>query len=218
MSPQLECPVCHLANRPGARACEECGWDFMLNRPGKARRGSDSSRDVGLYGLALGTVVSPVRTMDAFFYYVNDTAMLGKMAIFYLASLPIAGFIAGGGESDAWVKGTLAEAVGFAVSLVCIIGAGRLLGQSGSIAGAAVILGFVRAVVTFILGLYVLAIVVGLTGPNFIVFLIFLVWNVVLNIVALTNIFGCSAGVAFFISIIAGLLQGVVTRHLGVGS
>lgn len=218
MTLDRECPSCHRVNRPGARACDGCGFDFVTGRPGKNRRDASSVPLKGVFGLALGTVVHPVDTVDSFFYYVSDTAMLGRMAIFYLVSLPIAGFIAGGAEVGTWLQGTVAEAVGFAVSVVCIVGAGRLLGQSGSLAGTAVILGFVRAVVTFVLGLYVLAIVIGLMSPNVIVLIVFLVWNVVLNIVALTNIFGCSAGVAFFIVFIAAILHGVVLRALGVAT
>ena len=81
---------------------------------------------------------------------------------------------------------------------------------------SAVILGFVRAVVTFVMCLYAIGIVIGLMPLSLIAILGFLIWNFVLNIVALTNIFGCSPGIAFFISLISGFLQGVVTRALGI--
>lgn len=211
-----ECPSCHRVNLPTARTCEECAFDLINHRPGRQRRGGGVVAQPGVVGLAMGTIIHPVNTMDSFFYYVSDSAMLGKMVLFYLISLPVAGFVTGGGEMENWVQGTVAEAAGFVVSTLCIIGAGRLLGQSGSILGAGVILGFVRAVVSLVLGLYVLGVVIGLMPFNLLVMLVFLIWNIVLNIVALTNIFGCSASVAFFISIIAGILHAVVSRAIGV--
>ncbi|HTF56547.1 MAG TPA: zinc ribbon domain-containing protein [Planctomycetota bacterium] len=216
MATGRECPACHRVNRPGARACEECGFDFITGRAPAPKRSRSGESQPGVFGLAVGTLVHPVRTMDAFFYYVNDTAMLGKMAIFFLVSLPIAGLIAAGGETGRWVQGTFAEAVGFAVSTICIVLAGRIIGQSSSLIGAAAILGFVRAVVTFVSGLWLLAIITGLTGASFFVILIFLIWGIVLNIVALTNIFGCSGYVAFFISLVAGILQWFITKAVGV--
>jgi len=216
MSLTRDCPSCRGVSRSSARTCEECGFDFVTGRPGRARRLKGGEVQPGVLGLAVGTIVHPVRTMDSFFYFVSDTAMLGRMVVFYLVSLPIAGFIAGGAETHAWVQGIFAEAAGFIVSTLCILGAGRLLGQSGSLVGAGVILGFVRAVVSFVLGLYVLAVVTGVTSPHFAVFILFMLWNLVLNIMALTNIFGCSASVALFISIIGGILHGIITRAIGI--
>ena len=218
MAPERECPSCHRLNRPGARVCEGCGFNLVYNMPAMTKRGHSGDSQTGVFGLALGTIVHPIATMDAFFFHVSDTAMLTRMAIFYLVSLPISGFIGGGWETGTWVQGTFAEALGFAVNVICIVGAGRLLGQSGSIVGTAVILGFIRAVVTFVLGLYVLAIVIDLMPPSLIVILVFLIWNFILNLVALTNIFGCSAMVAFIISLVAGILQMLVTRALGVAT
>jgi hypothetical protein len=127
MSLTRECPSCHRVNRASSRACEECGVDFVTGRPGRPARLKGGEPQMGVFALALGTIVHPVRTMDSFFYYVSDTAMLGRMFVFYLVSLPIAGFIAGGSEARTWVQGTFAEAAGFLVSTFCILGAGRLL-------------------------------------------------------------------------------------------
>jgi hypothetical protein len=172
---------------------------------------------VGVFGLAIGTLLHPIRTMDAFFYYVNDTSMLVKMGLFYLLSLPLAGLIAAEGQASRWGIGTVGEAAGFAVGVLCIAGAGKLLGQSFSIVGAAVILGFVRAVVTLVLGPYALAVGMEFLEPNLFILLVFAVWMVVLNIMALTNIFGCSAAFAFLISLIANGLHRYVTQAIGVG-
>jgi hypothetical protein len=217
MGLERECPSCHRVNRPGSRSCDGCGFDFITGRPGRSRPDTEGKSHPGVVGLALGTIAHPVSTMDSFFYYVSDTVMLRRMAIFYFISLPIAGFIMSAGhEGVSWVQGTFAELAGFAVSTICIIAAGRLLGQSGGLMSAAVILGFARAVVTCVGGVYVLAVVMGLMDPNFIVIIVFMAWSIVLNLMALTNIFGCSAGVAFFISIIAGILHSIVSRAVGV--
>lgn len=154
--------------------------------------------------------------MDSFFYYVSDRAMLTKMGIFYLVSVPIGGFILAGGETGHLAHGMGMEVVGFVVSTLCILLAGRIFGEPASLLGAAVLLGFVRSVVNFVAGAYLFAIVIDLMAPNVIVIIVFLIWNFVLNIMALTNIFGCSGLVAFVISFVAGVIQRFVTMAIGI--
>src|SRR5688572_16134390 len=109
MNLELECPSCHRVNRARARSCDECGVDLASGRSSRSRSESAETHP-GVLGLALGTIIHPIRTMDSFFYYVSDMSMVGKMAIFYLASLPISGFINSiDRESVSWIQGMLAE-------------------------------------------------------------------------------------------------------------
>lgn len=212
--PGSECPNCHRVNPVGSPSCAGCGYDFGLGRV-PLSVSKPEEKHPGLFGLMLGTLVHPFDTMDAFFYYVNDRSMLIKMAVFYFCTVPVAGLAHAGGMEHLG-KGILIELATFAIATICIVGAGALLGQSSNILGAALILGFVRAVTYAVMGLYVIALLSGLTDPLPLVLLVFLIWNILLYIAALTNIFGCSWQLALLIAIVAGILQGWGARFLGL--
>ena len=65
MSLTRDCPSCQGVSRSSARTCEECGFDFVTGRPGRARRLKGGEVQPGVLGLAVGTIVHPVRTMDS---------------------------------------------------------------------------------------------------------------------------------------------------------
>lgn len=178
----------------------------------------------GLPFLVLGVLIHPIDTINSLSYHLNTHAKLGQAAGFYLlmALMPaVVGAWAGAPFGMLFVT----ELVQFAITVVCILMGGRILGEGGDLLSSAIILGFVRGSTYLVLGGLLMTVAgaaaVGLQGTGLLAalgvgVLAITIWGAILNCVAIMNIFGCSAPVAIGIALLAGFLQNFALRFLGL--
>lgn len=210
-----ECPSCHRVLPPGSTFCVGCGFDLKKGKAVGPTAVSEADPDEAprtILPLVTGTILRPASTMEVLLIHLSSGSLLAQAILLYAAALGLMGWAqaAGGGSFAGGSAGFLVDTVASAAAISL---AGSLLGEGGNFLPVLVTLVFVRSVTISLGAALILLLSLGLGGSAAAIILIpFLIWLFVLNLLVITSAYGVSGGMAFLISLVAGL----ISRFLGV--
>lgn len=219
--PKRPCPQCREVSPVGPPTCPSCGFLFDAGRELRARavriEKEEEDRPPGFLQLGAGMFLHPFSTMENLLYHAGRPDLMIKILLFFLATIPMAGYLQAGGQTSRLAQGCGVVLLEFVVSAGCVLMIGRLIVQGGTFLGAIVAMAFARGFVFILAGGLIVATWAGIAPLGAVATYLFVLWiaTIVLNVLTIMSIFACEVTTAILISIFAGIIQNFGLRMMG---
>lgn len=225
-TPRAECPGCQALLPAGSVICVECGLCLTTGRVLRnssvrpQRRIEEEEQQVGFMKLGAGIFIRPIATAESLLFHASQPAMLWKILGFIAFTFVAAGYVGSLGHPALFAMATGLSIVRFAVSVGCLVLAGTILGERTNFLGAFIGMGFVSGCVQLVATSLLFAVYLsanqGITSPVGLMTggLLFLVWALLMHVVAVRAVFGCDTFMALVIAIAAAFIQHFATAGL----